>query len=823
MTTATAGQTHDAVLDNQGLLLLPNSLRRQDVTSFSPQVRSTEPRYNDFSLTQKWVQRSFHHGRGAFEVGDPYAFYDATNVDSAVLNQLTLAALQNLTTKAAAASLAGNPVFFRLITSAANLYCGTGGGSRDIFAWDNTSNVWAAETAGLAADPTDMAEFLGVIWVACGEANNMRKKSAGVWADGGVPADLVLSFGNASLYRADNLNEIYYTVDGTTWQGPVYVGDTNTQIRGMCIHDSKLYIGKDDGLYYLQDGRAYQLLDFQFARDSNNFKNMKSWQGALYFPILDGLYRLIGSALQAIGPDLGAAGAAEQSSFVFSPQDTRTFKSLASGKTGRIVDLVPTDNWLFAAIDGVAGTSQIVKFNGSGWHQVLEGAATNKRIRAIFYTGSLAASNTLLNPRLWYGYDTDAYNAIMPFGTEDPYEYSLQTYCTTGTLTSPWHHAGMPLVFKEYQYILMESEGLTSTETVQVSYEMDDLGSFTNLTDAGGSSYAFTFGPFQVIFFPRNTVCRKMRLKFTLARGSTTTLTPKVRGVTTSFMLRPDTLYSWQVTARCGDKIHNPYTEQVEQRVAGEWVELLERYRGSRSRLDWDDGYMEPGITNLALNSIFRVDSNSDGLADNWTKVGAPTTSFDVTKKQIGLRSQKCVTGTTLTQGVVSDAMTTAVGSYYTGSVYLLLETGDAVTLQMLDAASNVIAATKVSALATSFVRVECTAQAPTTTCTLRVVRLTGDATQATTFYISAVQFELTPLERITMPYLTKATTFCSGDEARGRWTGRPYTSTATRAAAYAVYVSNINRVEIERPSFAERIRGRRPETHVTFSLVMVE
>jgi hypothetical protein len=454
---------------------------------------------------------------------------------------------------------------------------------------------------------------------------------------------------------------------------------------------------------------------------------------------------------------------------------------------------------------------------------VLEGAASNHRIRAIFYTGSLAAANTLLNPRLWYGYDTDVYNAILPFGTEDPYEYTLQTYCSTGSVTSPWHHAGMPLLHKEYQYVLIESEGLSSTETVQVAYEMDDLGAFQNLTDANGASYVFSYGPFQVIFFPRNTVCRKMRLKITLARGSTNTVTPKVKGITTSFMLRPDTLYSWQVTARCGDNMYNAYTDQVEQRVASEWLQMLERYRESRVRLDWDDGYIEPGITNLVLNSVFRVDSNADGLADNWTKVGAPTTSFDVTQKQIGLRSQKSVTATTLTQGVIADACTTAVGSYYTASAYVLLTAGDPVTLQLLDASNNVLASARVSATSTVFARVECTAQAPTTTCKVQVVRLTGDATQATTFFVSAVQLELTPADRIYLPYQNKATTFCSGDEPRCRWTGQPYLSTATRAAAYAVYVSNINRVEIARPSFLERISGKRPESRATFSLAQVE
>ena len=64
MPTRTAGQDCDAVLDGDlGLLLVPGTLKRFDLGAFSPAVRASTPRYNDFSLSQFLVMASWHRGR----------------------------------------------------------------------------------------------------------------------------------------------------------------------------------------------------------------------------------------------------------------------------------------------------------------------------------------------------------------------------------------------------------------------------------------------------------------------------------------------------------------------------------------------------------------------------------------------------------------------------------------------------------------------------------------------------------------------------------------------------------------------------------------
>jgi len=819
-----AGTTHDITIDGIGFLTVPNTLRKFDITPFSPKTRTDNPKYSDFSLAQFFVTESWHHGRGALEYENPFAFYDSANVDTRVRGQITLCPLQNLTTKAAAASVNGNPVKFGLMTTSANLIVATGGASRDVFQWDNTNGDWDPETSGIAADPTDIMEFRGVIHIATGEANNMRAKSGGSWGDGGVPAVFLAQFGNMVLYRSDNVNEIYYTTTqnptSADWTGPIYVGDTNTNIRALAVGDGKLFVGKDDGLYYIQDQQAYQLLDFSFARDPNNFRNMKWWQGALYFPILNGLYRLIGTTLQAVGPNLGAAGAVE-----IGAGDEYTMKSLASGKRGRIVDLVPTDTFLYAVVDagttGFSGTSQILAYNGSGWHQIVQGAAADKRIRAAFFTGALATTGQFANPRLWYGYDVDVYNIILPLGTDDPFEYASETYQASGTLDFPGFDAGLANVYKEWVSVRIYSENLAaSNETCQVSYELEDIDTFTNLVDSSGTALPFTVSPYQEIPFPKNTVSKKLNLRLSLARGNTTTETPKIKKVVVEYIVRPDTRYGWQLQIRTGRKLRNSYTGRTEQRDPAEWKQLLETYRDYRMRVVLDDGDTEPGITNLITNPTF---SNPTAF-NSWNTVGAgaqQTVSY--TTKIHGLRSFKQTSNTTGHAGKETGSLTTVVGTRYTASCYIYLESGDPVTLELRDqTAGTVIASVKQSVLTSRFVRIECTGVATSTATRVRINRRTEDATQATVYYVNAFQLEVTT-DKIFTNYDRKATRYCDGSQPRCRWSGSPDASSSIRDDGYNVYVSAINISEIKRPSIMERIRGIGNETRLAISMVEVD
>ena len=815
--------THDVTIDRRGYLIVPGSKRKSDITPFSPKVRTSDPSYQDFSIIQTEAIRTWHGGRGQLEQQNPYAFYDQSGVDSHIPGQLTLTALGKQTFKTGGLlSIGGIPAKFYLSGTSGNLFAATKGSARDVWIWDNTNTEWDAQTSGMTADPTDMVDFLGKLYVAVGESANARIKnlSAGTWSAGvsGFPANLLAVLENV-MYWSDNINELYYAVADPSAAaanrlGPIYVGDTNTYIRGLIVWNNTVYIGKDDGLYTLVDNVARKTTDFSWGRDSNNFHWMKAWNGALYFPILHGLYRLIGGTTQqSVGPNRGTLAY---------PDGTTSFKAVPSSRVGRVVDIIPTENFLYLLIDGGSGNSQILSSpDGVAWSQV--GEVTAASSIAGFYTPQLTTTGALATPNLWYGVGSNVYRNIQPYGTDDPFESSTYQYESTGYLMTSWIDGGLPDIPKAVYEVGLLSEALTSTETVQVAYQLDDLTTWQNLVDDNGNTYAFTFSPIQFILMPEHTVAKRIRFRLTLARGSTTTLTPKVKGLIYRFMARPDAYWSWQLSLRSGRSIRNEYLDQSEPFDPGEIKLLLETARQGRTPIQFADGEMEPGITNLILNPEFRTDTNADGLCDNWNEVGNPVTSLDVTVKRVGLRSQKTVTASSGTEGVESSTLTVVSGTRYTASAYVYVSAGDTVYLELREqGVGSVLASSPLLAADRGrWVRLEATAPATSTSCRLRIVRNSADASLATTFYVSGAQFEITSDNRQSN-YSLKASAFCSGDQPKCHWSGQPHASTSVRNSYAIVFVTNVGEVETQRPDPGDRKRGVGDESTIRFTLAEV-
>ncbi|MCG3770834.1 MAG: hypothetical protein JW384_02013 [Nitrosomonadaceae bacterium] len=274
-----------------------------------------------------------------------------------------------------------------------------------------------------------------------------------------------------------------------------------------------------------------------------------------------------------------------------------------------------------------------------------------------------------------------------------------------------------------------------------------------------------------------------------------------------------------------GKNIRNPYTRQKETRDPREWLQLFDRMRASRSRMEWDDGLIEPGITNHVLNPQFRVDSNADGIADNWNAVGAPTTSLSIPLKVIGLRSQKAICDSINTQGIETDTITLTVGTRYVASAYVYVTSGDKVFLEARNQnAGTTIAQSPVVLLEEQggWVRLEIAFVAPHASFRLRVVRNSANATAETSFYVSAAQVEALSDKRFRY-YQSYASTYCDGEQPRGRWSGAPHASTSVRDSTYKVFITNINEAETKRPGILEIVQGIGAEHRIVMSLAEIE
>lgn len=153
---------------------------------------------------------------------------------------------------------------------------------------------------------------------------------------------------------------------------------------------------------------------------------------------------------------------------------------------------------------------------------------------------------------------------------------------------------------------------------------------------------------------------------------------------------------------------------------------------------------------NKLLTPSFKVDSNADGLADNWAQVGTPTTTIEPTIVLHGCQSQKVVTDAITQEGIaqvglIAPAGTTKAVAY--AWIYRQ-EPGDNIAVRLYDATAAVFRDTQKydtagwltaqDALGNTWKRVVVSSNAIVAGNQhyLYIIRLAGDATQITTFYV---------------------------------------------------------------------------------------
>jgi hypothetical protein len=375
-------------------------------------------------------------------------------------------------------------------------YCGAG---TAVYQWDNTNKYWVAKKTDFANSVTDMVDFAGVLWVAHGDGNLWTFDGTSTWAEkSGVTATFLLVYKGylyRSTYSTDNL--VFYTADGTTWNSSAWkVGNPGRleRIRGLVGYEYDVYVLTTHGLYVLgpesrQGDLVDQIVDYSTQYNDWNGVAGTVWprDGKLYFNVGASLLSYQEGLLDSVGPNKDAG--------------------LPSGRQGIAKSTVALSNWLVASVDaGSSGTSSVLVYNGSGWHELFRAPGVGQVARALGY-------DTTATPyKLWFGFGNQAGYIEFPDTTDNPYEYSSSAYASQGYLITPWIDMDLLSVDKDFQEFGVQCD-MPATGTLTVSYQIDHYGesgdAWTQLysvtsTDASGV-YTHTF-PFTSAFATNPTV-----------------------------------------------------------------------------------------------------------------------------------------------------------------------------------------------------------------------------------------------------------------------------------------------------------------------------
>jgi len=307
-----------------------------------------------------------------------------------------------------------------------------------------------------------------------------------------------------------------------------------------------LYAATKQGLW------AHDVMHAKFVQTEMDFpfhphagKGTTRWRDSIYFPSGLGLYKYINGSnnavLTVVGPDRDDG----------LPTDNRGTIMLAEGTHNELLvgvdsttnptvtstDSVPYQ-WSMhhfgsPVIDNASGYSSILGYNDLGWEAKWVASTAGRKIDAMHVSNAYSDVNE--NYRLWWGFNDRVYYMKLPVDIINPSKVTEFEYKSSGVHETPWFNAGQSEIDKLALELKVETQDLSTKETVQVQYATDYNESYSSFTDSSGddistitsTTLGTTSGITEFSFRdgsnnPIGKKFRSIKFKLTLARSTTT-------------------------------------------------------------------------------------------------------------------------------------------------------------------------------------------------------------------------------------------------------------------------------------------------------------
>lgn len=339
--------------------------------------------------------------------------------------------------------------------------------------WDEINGVWddSYSSPNIGSNPvTDVAvPEEDEIWFCFGGSGaDIRVYTSGVGftTKTSTKADL-LFIGAGYLWRSVG-HTLYYTNDGSTWEGPVVLYPHNYPIRGMAAMEGELYCSTDFGLYHIAPGDVPDFITKWGIVDSGNGAGMIEYNGALYMPV--------GQDVFEFGPTGGVR-----------PMGLNQREGLPDDRQGRVTALAALNNYLLAGVSASAanGNSSLWAWTGEGWHNL-----------AVFPEGldvkDLKFEDETAN--LWVALGDGEWvvpaKIRLPNDLTNPAKDARDDirFMPAGWLETDWFYAGVRQNDKDWESVTVFGENLGVDRYADVYWQADDDTSWTLLGRAAAET-----------------------------------------------------------------------------------------------------------------------------------------------------------------------------------------------------------------------------------------------------------------------------------------------------------------------------------------------
>ena len=467
--------------------------------------------------------------------------YWGRNVDKRFPGQVTLSRV--ITTITPTQSASSDPAAIAVLGN--NVYVAHGAYVLKINPATQTETSATSVTAA-----TDLVYFQGKLFLARGNSNVFQYTSDGTtWTSHAALTALKFAPAINRLYRLAKgasvsvatflTNNAVDATDNLNWSAEDAIGlDNQVPGTGMATLGYQIFIAKEDGLYAadIDTGRFLSLTpELAPWRSTTMGTAVKGWGGIAFFNTPRGLRGFYAGSLYSAGPE------------VMSANDSEVF--------GRITALAGDASWLYAALYNGTDTYILAGRNATSddaypgeivWNVVWYIAG------GPFTTMALVSTPTATEPQLILVKSNQVAFIKLGANSDNPLRDSTAVYATSGTDYYPAHDGGSPQVDKHFLELRVYCENLNRVAGREITwaYKLDDDTAWTTLGTAKDS-------PVSVLKFDQATVPvgKRISLKATYTRGSTTTASPVLRSVEVLAVEYPPTRKVLTVEIQAQDRV----------------------------------------------------------------------------------------------------------------------------------------------------------------------------------------------------------------------------------------------------------------------------
>lgn len=279
-----------------------------------------------------------------------------------------------------------------------------------------------------------------------------------------------------------------------------------------------------------------------------------------------------------------------------------------------VSDLTNEDvqEFVSASAGALSSYPSLHAWTGVGWHGLWKGTSTSA------VPNWLKASSTAAAYRLWWGMnDGFVYHTKLRrtfHNARTGYLVGIDQFAASGVIETGFFDAAMEGFDKIASHLILLDAVASASESITVQFRVDSGGweSLGTVT-AAADKVALPFDVVPGSTFSKGRRFNKMALRYSLARGGNTFLTPLIDAATLHFTKIPQNTTSFTLSLplstykdRTAYEQYNDLTELV---TAGEFLALVHR-RESRD----SDGDVVPPLFRILVSSVSgRMDTGESG------------------------------------------------------------------------------------------------------------------------------------------------------------------------------------------------------------------